>query len=249
MIFYFTATGNSRFVADRIAAATSDRTGNIAECVSNELYSLQLGEGENLGFVIPVYYYGIPVIVSDFLEKLEISSGNNPYSYAILNCGSTTGNAARLIKQALSIDAVFGIKTVDNYVPLSKVAGEAEINERLDKAENEINGIIAKINEKATGTYNPVSGFLPGFMTSLFYPLYKRGRKTKKYYCNDKCTGCGLCKEICPRQAIDIAEGIPVWIKPQCEVCLACLHRCPVSAIEYGKSAGRGQYLNPRIEW
>jgi len=249
MIFYFTATGNSRFIAERIAAATSDKTANIADRVSGGLYTLELDEDESLGFVIPVYYYGIPMIVSDFLGKLEISSGHSPYTYAILNCGSTTGKAARFVQRALKTDAVFGIKTVDNYVPLSKVAGEAEINERLAKAENEISGFIAKINDKATGTYNPVSGFLPGMLTSLFYPMYKRGRKTKKFSCNAKCTGCGTCKEICPRQAIDIAEGKPVWTIPQCEVCLACLHRCPDSAIEYGKSAGRGQYLNPRIEW
>ena len=40
---------------------------------------------------------------------------------------------------------------------------------------------------------------------------------------------------------IDFTQGKPQWRETRCEICLACLHRCPASAIEYGKSAGRGQ--------
>ena len=249
MIFYFTATGNSKFIADRIAAATAEQANCIAECVKTEQYSFELSEGEKLGFVVPVYYYGIPILVSEFLAKLEISAKHEFYSYAVLNCGGSTGDAGRYFRRAIKTDAIFGIKAVDNYVPMFKVAGEAEIAERLDNAEREVDSIVDAINKKAAGRHNKVAGRLPGLMTSLFYPLYKHGRKTKKFRANEKCNNCGLCEKVCPRKAIEVKEGKPVWKEPKCEICLACLHRCPASAIEYGKSAGRGQYLNPRIEW
>jgi ferredoxin len=248
MVFYFTATGNSKYIADRIAAATADQTKNIAECMANEHYSFELDAGERLGFVVPVYYYGIPIVCSEFLEKMRVSANHDYYSFAVLNCGGSTGDAGRFIKLALKIDAVFGVKTVDNYVPLFKVVSDDDIDKQLDAAENEIDKFISVINNNEPGTYNAVSGPLPKMLTTLLYPMYKRGRKTKKFRVNQNCTGCKSCGEICPREAIECTDGSPVWVKSQCEICLACLHRCPVNAIEYCKSANRGKFVNPRVQ-
>jgi len=249
MIFYFTATGNSRFVADRIAAATGDQTKDITECMKSGQFTIVLAEGENLGFVTPVYYYGIPVIFTDFLSRLDVSPNNDLYTYVVLNCGGTTGNAERYIRRHIRIDAVFGIKTVDNYVPMYKTASESEVTKQLDAAELETDKIVSFISSKTPGVYNPVAGRLSSLITSVAYPLYTNGRKTKKFRVNDQCTGCKLCGDICPRHIIDCTHGKPQWRETRCEICLACLHRCPASAIEYGKSAGRGQYVNPRVEW
>jgi len=248
MIFYFTATGNSKFIANRIAAAVSEPSINIAECMEKGQYSFELSEGEGLGFVVPVFYYGIPMIVSEFLSRLQISATRDYYSYAVLNCGSTTGDAGRFFKRLIKIDAVFGIKTVDNYVPMFSIACESEITERLDNAEHHADNVIDAVKKKVTGIHNEVAGRLPRLMTSLFYPLYSRGRKTKKFRANGNCDNCGLCEKVCPRRVISLADRRPVWNEPRCEICLACLHRCPAAAIEYGKSAGRGQFVNPRVE-
>ena len=248
MVFYFTATGNSKFIADRIAATTADQVKNISECVENGLYSFEFADGERLGFVVPVYYYGVPIIVSEFVEKLKVSANHEYYSFAVLNCGGTTGDAGRFIKRVIKTDAVFGVKTVDNYVPMYKIVSEDDINAQLDAAEDEIDKIISLIKENAPGMYNTVSGRLPGVHTTLLYPAYKHGRKTSKFKASSNCTGCRLCEGVCPRKAIEFTAEAPRWIKPQCEICLACLHRCPVNAIEYGKSAGRGQFVNPRVD-
>ena len=39
MIFYFSATGNSRYVAERIAAATGDETISIPDCCKSDRFS------------------------------------------------------------------------------------------------------------------------------------------------------------------------------------------------------------------
>jgi len=248
MIFYFTATGNSKFIADRIATATGDQTKNIAECVKAGQYLFELAEGERLGFVVPVYYYGTPTMVNEFMRKFEASPKTGVHTFVVLNCGGSTGDATRYIRKYLEIDALFGIKTVDNYVPLYKIVSDNAICEQLDAAEHEIDKIANMVKAGKQGAYNPVAGFLPQLVTPLIYPIYKNGRKTKKFKVNEKCTGCGQCKDICPCKAIGFSQdGKPVWSKPQCEICLACLHRCPAAAIEYGKSAGRGQYVNKRV--
>ena len=247
MIFYFTATGNSKFIAERIAAQTGDRLVDIAECVRAGNYSYDLADDEALGFVVPVYFYGIPIIVGDFLRKLNASG--KPYSYAVLNCGSTTAGAGGQIRRLFPLDAEFGIVTVDNYVPMYKTASDEEKRARLDKSELAIDEIIRRVKGGTPGVFNDCTGPLPRLVTSAVYPLYKYGRKTGKFTVNGNCTGCGLCKKICPRQVIKIENGSPVWTVLRCETCLGCLHRCPVAAINYGKkSAENGRYLNSRVQ-
>lgn len=55
MILCFSATGNSRYVADRVAAATDDDVRDIAALLSAGETSLLIAEGEAVGIVGPVY--------------------------------------------------------------------------------------------------------------------------------------------------------------------------------------------------
>ena len=246
MIFYFTATGNGKYIAETIAAQTCDRIVNITDCVQAEQYAFALEKGEALGFVVPVYYVGIPMIAVEFLQKLKIAAEWDYYSYAVLNCGGTAGNAEHILRRAFPVNAVFGIEMVSNYVPSYPMESEAEITACLEKAEHEIGTIIRHIQDKSVGSFNEVKGRFPRLTTFVGYPLYQHGRKTNKFTVSEACIGCGLCERICPRKAIQLTDGTPVWTIPQCEFCLGCLHRCPSAAINYGKqSAGNGRYVNP----
>ncbi len=249
MIFYFTATGNSKYIAEEIASKTGDELINIADCIQNNNYSYELKSEEKVGIVVPVYFFGIPMIVTEFLQKLKINN-QNYYSYVVLNCGGTTGNAESFITKEFSVNAVFSVATVDNYVPMYKVETDKEkIKERLDKAKYSIEEITKHIENNDEGSFDALKGKFSKIITSILYPLYKNGRKTKKFAVNEKCIGCGLCEKICPRKVIQLEGKLPVWKAPQCEECFGCLHRCPVEAINYGKkSAKNGRYVNTRID-
>ncbi|MDW7657423.1 MAG: 4Fe-4S binding protein, partial [Bacillota bacterium] len=61
---------------------------------------------------------------------------------------------------------------------------------------------------------------------------------------------CRLCADICPEKTIVMQAGKPVWQKERCCYCLACLHRCPVQAIQHGRTTkGKRRYVNPKVEW
>ena len=55
MILYFSATGNSKYVAERIAKATNDECIFILDIMKDEKCFLSIKENENVGIVSPTY--------------------------------------------------------------------------------------------------------------------------------------------------------------------------------------------------
>lgn len=46
-----------------------------------------------------------------------------------------------------------------------------------------------------------------------------------------KCTGCGVCENVCPKEAIEVAEDTAEINKDICEACGKCVNACPNDAI------------------
>lgn len=102
MILYFSATGNSEHVARRIAAATDDKVVSI-ERFDVEALRLVATEGPcQLGFVVPVYAWGLPTPMIEFLKTADLSiaagakGGERPYTFYVSTYGSTTANRPSL---------------------------------------------------------------------------------------------------------------------------------------------------------
>ena len=195
MIFYFSATGNSKYAAERIAAAGEDHLISLRDAVRGRGYRYDVSREERIGFVFPVYFWGLPSILRFFLKKLELTGYRGQYIYAVMTCGGSTGTAgdqlAELLEEkGLTLSAQFGIPMVDNYVAMFKVAGPEEIERRLDAAETYIDDAARAIRSKGIGDYNRSRGTVPGVMTAAFYPLYAHGRSTKPFVVTDHCIGC-----------------------------------------------------------
>ena len=136
----------------------------------------------------------------------------------------------------------------DNYVLLSEVANKEKQKSIIKKADESIIKINDSIIKEEKGETID-KGVIPNLITTIAYPLYRKGRKTKKFKVEENCVSCNLCEKICPVEAIKLVEGKPVWIKEDCVHCLGCINRCPVKAIQYGKSTKkRGRYVNPILK-
>jgi ferredoxin/flavodoxin len=255
MLFYFSATGNSLYAAKKIAEEDNEQIFSIPELILENRCEFTLKPGENAGFVIPTYFYGIPTIVADFIEKLKLNDVQGHYVYVVLTCGTTTGNAAEMFarlmkKRGVTVSAKYAVVMVDNYVPFFPLPGKDEQKICLENADRMLADIQQKIAAKKTGDFNTVKGMLHGFGTLIAYPYYKYGRKTKNFHVNDSCNHCGICERNCPVKAIRIVDSKPVWEKEACVLCLACLHRCPKAAIDYRKTTVKsGRYVNPNAGW
>ncbi|MBN7771867.1 EFR1 family ferrodoxin [Clostridium aminobutyricum] len=252
MIYYFSATGNSKVAAERLAEKTGEECLSISELLKEGKYCYSAHENERIGFVFPTYFYGVPTVVIDFIEKLELQNIQGSYFYLVLTCGGSTGEAGNAFERMLAqkgyvLSAQYSVKMPDNYVPIFKIPAPEKLEELNRQADQQIEDVCEQVVRRTAGDRNKLKGFASAPMTKFLYPLYEKGRKTKKFYVTEVCSHCGLCQAVCPCQAIQMAEGKPHWTKERCSLCLGCLHRCPVAAIQYGKSTEKkGRYLHPK---
>jgi ferredoxin len=251
MIFYFTGTGNSRHAAQVLAAAL----GTSAVFIPCELdrgkgaQRYALAPGEPLGFVCPVYAWGPPQIVLDFIARLRLD-GARPYVFSLCTCGGNEGRATAVLQRALArrglgLDCAFTLRMPDNYVVGFDVDPPAEIDATLREADRRLEKIAGTLAQRRTGVRDLIPGKAAFLHTAVVHRLFERfARRTGPFYATDACTRCGLCVKVCPVHTITLAEK-PAWGKA-CTQCLACLNRCPAHAIQYGRStAARGRYVYP----
>jgi len=254
MIFYISGTGNSHAAAKKIAAEQNEKLVSISENINSSAgpYVFTLQQDEIIGFVFPVYAWAPPQRVLQFIEKLTFHNYQDNYIFSLATCGENIGNtmqvlAAALQKKNLQLQSGFSLRMPNNYIILGNVDSPAEAKEKLTQANDSLGKINQVIRERSRGVFEVRKGFLPGLLTAVVNPLFnKNAISTKNFYADDKCTGCGICAKVCNCRSITV-QGKPQWGE-QCMQCLACLHYCPVGALQYGRgTAKKGRYRNPDV--
>ncbi len=246
MIFYFSGTGNSLHAAEKIAHGTGDRIADMAELLKTGRMSYTVRTGEKLGFVFPIYYSGLPSVVSDFLKNINIVADNDCYIYAVITCGANAVGADVMFRKAISEYAlktacVFELKMPDNYVMIYEPSDEEKRKKYTLHAEGEIYDIIEDLQKNKKGGFN--SGVKGKAASAVMQSLYSMMRVTKPFYVTDDCISCGKCERDCPIDVIKMQDGKPVWTQAKCAHCTACINKCPTQAIQFGKNTvGRRRY-------
>lgn len=144
MIFYFSGTGNTKWAASKLAAATREDLISIAPYMRADDSSHNLAEpfilkeNERLGFVFPVHGWRVPKLVREFICKMKIlrepsdptvenkakaddSLRNRPFAYCVCTAGDSIGltieNLNKVISQNPSLQAL-GITEVSSSYSL-----------------------------------------------------------------------------------------------------------------------------------
>lgn len=245
MIIYFSGTGNSKFIAEKIGEKLNDKIIDSTKYIKINKNGFFESKKPFI-FVCPTYAWQIPKLFYKFIEESEFSGSNK--AYFVLNCGSDIGNAKKTV-QTLCYTKKFefmGIKEIvmpENYIAMFSAPDEKESNIILKKAEPIIDNIIDNVEKnKKFKELKPtlLDKIKSGVVNTLFY---KTIVKDKKFYAKDNCISCGKCEEVCLLNNIKIINGNPTW-NGDCTHCMACICNCPVEAIEYGKkSLGKRRYI------
>ncbi len=115
MILYFSATGNCKYVAARLASAFGQKTVSIVDCIQDGVYDFT---DDTIGVVVPTYFWGIPSIVKEFLEKADL---HTDYLYFIATYGTTPGASDAMAGKAIqgkTIDAFYSVRMPDTWTPM-----------------------------------------------------------------------------------------------------------------------------------
>lgn len=250
MIFYFSGTGNSLYAAQNIARHHDEKVISIATAINcGEEYNLK--DNEIIGFVYPVYAWGPPKIVLEFIEKLKLTNYRQNYVFSVATCGGSVGNTMKVLsaclnKKGINLNSGFSVIMPNNYIMMGDVDSKEKEQEKLFAANETLRYINQAIEQRA-GEFRVKKGFLPWVLTRFINPMFnKHAIDTTKFYANDNCTSCGICEKVCNCNNITVNK-IPHWGQ-RCTQCLACIHYCPAQAIQYGKGTEKkGRYTNPNI--
>ena len=244
MILYFSGTGNSNYVAKRIADALGDEIVNLNDRIkASDTSSVETGE--RVIIVTPTYAWRIPRVVRDWLRKTELRGAKQ--AWFVMTCGSEIGNADKYnrdlcAEKAISCMGTAQIVMPENYIAMFSAPQADEAREIVAQAEPSIDRAIAAIqaNQPFAPTRNKLyDRFMSGPVNPIFYKFFV---KADAFTVSDACIGCGQCAKRCPMNNVTLKDGKPSWGK-NCTHCMACICYCPVSVIEYGKkSVGQPRY-------
>ncbi len=254
MIFYFSGTGNSLQTARNIADYSGEALISVAERISSgeRLFEHSLKGNETIGFIFPVYAWGPPGMVLEFIDRLKLKNYSNNYVFSVATCGANIGNTMKLLDKRLSakglkLCSAFSIVMPSNYIIMGDVDTKEVEKEKLETAEKAMLEVNQVIQRREVGVFKLAKGTLPILTTGVINPLFNKGAlSTKKFYADDSCTGCGICEKVCNTKTIKV-DRKPQW-GSKCTQCLACINYCPVKAIQYGKgTVNKGRYTNPKV--
>lgn len=235
MIFYFSGTGNSKWVAEDLARRTRDKAVLITQ--AKNVY--KLGADERVGFVFPIYAWSAPQCVFDFIRETVFEKYRDNFTYFVCTCHTQTGMIDRLMKDALaekgmSCDAGFSVRMPNNYLLAPFVRTDSEKKKLRLVAQAQVRlELIARAVGAKEKMFRLTRGTLPSLLSGIGHPLFKKFMTVKGFYVTNACDSCGVCEDVCPVKNIHV-DAIPVW-GSRCEMCQACLNYCPQQAIQYGR--------------
>lgn len=244
MILYFTGTGNSRYIAERIAVALGDELLSMNDRIKAGAHS-PVETDERLVIVTPTYAWRIPRIVWDWLTETDFPCGAQ--TWFVMTCGSEIGNAAKYNRvlcqeKQLTYMGTAQIVMPENYIAMFNAPQAEEARQIVARAEPDIDRVISAIRagqEFTPPRNNLYDRFMSGPVNPIFYSFFV---KANAFTAGSTCTGCGQCARLCPMNNITVQNGKPVW-GGNCTHCMACICRCGAEAIEYGKkSLGKPRY-------
>ena len=251
MIFYFSGTGNSKWVAETIAKALDERVIAMADYMKpqSEKPIFSIRDKERIGFVSPIHSWGIPPRVQQFIEELSINNYDGQQIFVIFTCGDQCGDAKKMVANIIKGKGwecrhIYSVQMPNNYIAMPGFnIDDISLQKTKKIAAKELLPRLAE----AIKNDSPIDCYTKGGMTflksGLVYPLFRSYCKYgKSFRYTEDCVGCGLCSFRCPTGNISMKDGHPSWDN-RCTQCLACIHYCPHIAIEYGKaSVGKGRY-------
>lgn len=240
IVLYFTATGNSLYLAKRIGGELY----SIPKAIKKGNYSFS---DEKIGLVFPIHGLCVPAYIEKFLHKVKLDSS---YIFAVMSYGFYGGAAANHLldianRCGLTFSYINTVKMVDNYLPGYKMENQIK-NEPKKEIEEHLDKIIADISSSKRWLVK--NSIFDKFMTKLFLHAWTHRSRgiAQSFSIEDTCTKCAVCAKVCPVDNVRVQGGKPEF-GSNCISCLACTQNCPQNAIRLKGEKSTSRFRNKNI--
>ena len=230
-LFYFSGTGNSLHCARMLAEKTNAELLSILTAQK----SPTIKPKGMIGFVFPVYFMNLPVLLERFIQNTDLST--TEYIFAVAVSGGDGGDVFywmnRLLeKKGKRLDYSQEIKLGDNSIVIQPKADDLE--KKFDALEPIIDRIVDEVKKRTVNNQNFHKTFHSEFYSFITrFGLEKLYRMNDKKTDSEKCNQCGQCVRLCPADNIRL-ESSKISFGDDCAECFACINWCPQRAIRFG---------------
>lgn len=244
MVFYFTGTGNSLYIAKELDA---NRVSIPQAIKKGEL----TWEADSIGIVCPIYGHEMPAMMKEFIRRAELKTD---YLYVVLTYGEQHGGAAEIAasylesigKQAAYINS---IKMVDNFLPAFDMEEQVKKDKKIPQ-----HLVAIKADLERRKKMIQKAGLKDKAVHKMYLEMVKGQPETlwSVFKVTDDCIGCGICIKVCPGGCIHLEDQSAVHDSKECQACYACIHACPKLAIQFAlpqpEKNPKARYRNEHIQ-
>ena len=212
MVLYFTGTGNSRYLARRIAEGLEMSFYDLNACIKAG-NTAPVQTGRDVVLVTPTYAWRIPRVVSEWLGKTALTGAER--IWFVMDCGSEIGNAAGYNRQLAAQKQLQYMGTAqiimpENYIAMFNAPQKEQARSIVEQAEPALQKVLAQLKagqEFPPPRENLYDRFMSGPVNPVFYRFFV---KADVFRATDACIGCGKCVELCPLNNIHLenADGL-----------------------------------------
>ncbi|MFU0784621.1 EFR1 family ferrodoxin [Clostridium sp.] len=240
VLYYFSGTGNTKWVADKFKVAFKSYNIDLKLINIEDKEKVKNQASKKCDFIVvgsPVHAEFPPKIMCDFLNKLKFQD-KNIKAIVYSTQGGKSSACSRFMSKCLrkkgyKVLEQICIKMPNNYYfSVGKKPSKNSIKILLSNAEKKIQYIVKNFieNKYIIESNNELrlqfSKILCNFFRKSIPKISKNIASTKD------CNKCGLCLMNCPQNNITFENGYAIF-HSKCILCMRCIHICPINAITY----------------
>jgi len=167
MIYYFSGTGNTRWVAEQVSRACGLALRNVADCLDDVATpERNLWTEGILGLAFPIYGWTIPKVAEAFIRSLPRAEAQGAYYvFALLICGDDIGRAHErlamlLAEKGYELSAVWSFSMPNTYVglPFFDVDNEELAARKIKSTQAKLPRVAQQILCREKGVVDVVPG-------------------------------------------------------------------------------------------
>jgi len=249
--FYFSGTGNTRYITLRLCEKLSrSYDTEIYDVSERRDFTQPLRSADRILLAFPVYGSSPPLPMRRFLYRYAREFDQSRViivATQVMFSGDGAASLGRTVEKFggnVEFAEHFNMPNNLSDCKILAIKNGRELDRTVERAEKRMDRFVEKITsgKRFRRGFHPLSHATGYFCQRIFWRKSESEKKDKLKIDPQKCVGCGLCVKQCPVNNLALSGG-KAAPKGNCVLCYGCVNRCPQKAISLlGKQPPEKQY-------